>query len=115
MDEFKSVFADLELLRMPLAKFEIAKDKNLEQPLPMRRVGDDETKPIEFYDPKDPSRFHIMPKGVSARGSAVWLALDVRNSRQHWIERRDLPDRLLSLLTLLKGAAELEAGQNAAE
>jgi hypothetical protein len=74
-------------------------DKLHEQPLPMRRVGDDETKPIEFYDPKDPSRFHIMPKGVSSRGSAVWLAL-VRNSRQHWVERRDLADRLLSLLKL---------------
>jgi hypothetical protein len=80
----------------------------------MRRVGDDETKPIEFYDPKDPGRFHIMPKGVSARGSAVWLALDVRNSRQHWVERRELADRLLSLLKLVKGAGELEAEQNAA-
>jgi hypothetical protein len=77
LDEFKSIFIDFELLRMPIAKFEIAKDKKLEQPLPMRRVGDDETKPIEFYDPKDPGRFHIMPKGLSPRGSAVWLALAV--------------------------------------
>jgi hypothetical protein len=112
LHEFKSIFTDFELLRMPIAKFEITKDNKLEQPLPMRRVGDDET--IEFYDPKDPSRFHIMPKGVSSRGSAVWLALDVRNSRQHWVERRDLADRLLSLLKLLKGAGELEAEQNAA-
>ncbi len=116
LDEFKSIFTDFELLRMPIAKFEIAKDKDkkLEQPLPMRRVGDDETKPIEFYDPKDPGRFYIMPKGVSARGSAMWLALDVRNSRQHWVERRDLADRLLSLLKLVKGAGELEAERNAA-
>ena len=112
MAEFKSVFADLELLRMPLAKFEIAKDKNLEQPLPMRRVGDDNTKPIEFYDPKDPARFHIMPKGVSARGSAVWPALDIRNDHQHWVERRDLADRLLALANVVKGAGELEAEEN---
>jgi hypothetical protein len=114
LDEFKSIFSDFELLRMPIAKFEIAKDNELEQPLPMHRVGDDETKPTEFYDPKDPSRFHIMPKGVSARGSAVWLALDVRNSREHWVERRDLADRMLSLLKLVKGAGELEAEKNAA-
>jgi hypothetical protein len=101
LGEFKSIFTDFELLRMPIAKFEIAKDNKLEQPLPMLRVGDDEAKPIEFYDPKDPSRFHIMPKGVSPRGSVVWLALDVRNSRQHWVERRDLADRLLSLLRLV--------------
>lgn len=115
LEEFKSIFTDFELLRMPIAKFEIAKDYEQDQPLPMRRVGDDETKPIEFYDPKDPGRFHIMPKGVSSRGSAVWLALDVRNSRQHWVERRDLADRLLSLLKFVKGAGELEAEQNAAK
>jgi hypothetical protein len=114
LDEFKSIFSDFELLRMPIAKFEIAKDNKLEQPLPMRRVGDDETKPIELYDPKDPGRFHTMPKGVSSRGSAVWLALDVRNSREHWVERRDLADRLLSLLKLVKGAGEVEAERNAA-
>jgi hypothetical protein len=67
LDEFKSTCNDFELLRMPIAKFEIAKDFEIERPLPMRRFGDDETKPIEFYDPKDPARFHIMPKGVSPR------------------------------------------------
>jgi hypothetical protein len=114
LDDFKAIFTDFELLRMPIAKFEIAKVKKQDHPLPMRRVGDDETKPIEFYDPKDPGRFHIMPKGVSSRGSAVWLALDIRNLRQHWVERRDLADRLLSLLKLVKGADELEAEQDAA-
>src|ERR1700726_141729 len=114
MGDFKSIFTDFELLRMPIAKFEIAKVKKLDQPLPMRRVGDGATKPIEFYDPKDPGRFHIMPKGVSQRGSAVWLALDVRNSREHWVERRDLADRLLSLHKSVKGAGELEAEQMAA-
>jgi len=114
LNEFKSIFTDFELLRMPIAKFEIAKDNKLKQPLPMRSVCDDETKPIEFYDPKDPGRFHIMPTGVSSRGSVMWLALDWRNSREHWVERRDLADRLLSLLKLVKGAGELEAEQNAA-
>lgn len=114
LEVFKAIFTDFELLRMPLAKFEIAKDNKLGQPLPMRRVGEGETKPVEFYDPKDPDRFHIMPKGVSARGSAVWLALDGRNLLQHWVERRDLADRLLSLHKLIKGAGELEAEQRAA-
>jgi hypothetical protein len=113
LGEFESIFADLELLRMPIAKFEIAKDDKLRQPRPMRRVGEGEAKPIEFYDPKDPSRFHIMSKGVSRRGSAVWLALDGRDLGQHWVERRDLADRLLSLLGLVKGAGELEAEKNA--
>lgn len=112
--EFRSIFVDFELLRMPIAKFEIAKDTKLSQPLPMRRVGLGETKPIEFYDPKDPGRFHIMPTGISPRGSAVWLALDVRNSQERWVERRDLADRLLSLLKLVKSAGELDAERDAA-
>jgi len=110
-EEFKTIFTDLELLRITIAKLEIAKDNKLKQPLPMRRAGDDKTKPIEFYDPKDPGRFHIMPTGVSARGSAVWLALDGRNLQQHWVERRDLSDRMLALVKLVKGAGELEAEQ----
>lgn len=113
LDEFKSVFSDFELIRMPIAKFEIAKDRAIAQPLPMRRVGDSEAKPITFYDPKDPSRFHIMPRGVSWRGSAMWLALDGRSLRQRWVERRDLADRLLSLVKSVKGAGELEADTSA--
>ena len=114
LDEFKAIFVDFELLRMPIAKYQIAKDDKLKQPLPMRRVGAGNDKPIEFYDPKDPERFHIMPGGVSERGSAMWLALDGRNSREHWIERRKLADRLLALVGLVKGAGELEAEQRAA-
>lgn len=115
LGEFKSVFTDFELLRMPIAKFEIAKDEKLQHPLPMRQFNADENKPIEFYDPKDPSRFHIMPGGVSERGSVVWLALDGRSSQEYWIERRNLADRLLSLVEIVKGAGELEAEQKAAE
>ncbi len=113
--EFKSNFTDFERLRMPIAKFEIAKDKALTQPLPMYRVGEDATQPTEYYDPKDPGRFHIMPTGVSARGSAMWLVLDPGDLTQYWVERRDLADRLLSLLKLVRGAGELEAEQNAAK
>ncbi|MCW2285144.1 hypothetical protein M2323_003038 [Rhodoblastus acidophilus] len=114
IDEFRLIFNEFEILRMPMAKYEIAKDYELKHPLPMWGVDDDESKPPEFYDPKDPSRFHIMPRGLSPRGSARWLAFDVRNSRQHGVERRDLADRLLSLLKSVKGAGELEAEQNAA-
>ena len=52
------------------------------------------------------------------RSVAAWfggiVALDVRNLREHWVERRDFADRLLSLLKLVKEAGELEAEQNAA-
>jgi hypothetical protein len=38
MESFKSIFADLELLRMPMTKFEIAKDDKLKEPLHCRKV-----------------------------------------------------------------------------
>jgi hypothetical protein len=113
LNEFKLIFTDFELLRIPIAKYELAKDYDLKQPLPMSRIGDNETKPTEFYDPKDPGRFHIVPRRISPRGSAMWLAANVQKSHQYWVERRDLADRLLSLVKVVKGAGELEAQQNA--
>ena len=114
MDEFKSIFADLELLRMPIAKFEIAKFTKTMHPLDMHHAGVEETKPNSPYDSKDPARSHIMPRRLSYRGSVEWCAIDVRNLRQHWIERRDLADRLLSLLDSAEVTGELVAKQNAA-
>jgi hypothetical protein len=114
MESFKSILADLELLRMPVAKFEIAKDKELKEPLRMQRIGEDEARSDEtFYDRNDPARSHLMPSGPSGRGSAVWLAFDHLTMRQRWIERRDLADRLLALGNEIVPAGILEAQEAA--
>ena len=44
-EEFKSLLTDFEQLRMPLEKYEIARDKSLPGPLPMKRYppNNDET------------------------------------------------------------------------
>jgi hypothetical protein len=96
--EFATLFADLELLRMPMDKHEIAKDKQLRAPLIMQRSppkGDDTDQYV--YDSSDPRRNHIMPTGISQRASVMWQVLDHKSGRQYWVERRDLGDRLLSL------------------
>jgi len=96
--EFTTLFADLELLRMPMDKHEIAKDKQLTAPLIMQRSppkGDNTDQYI--YDSSDPTRSHIMPTGISKRASVTWQVLDHRSGRQYWVERRDLADRLLAL------------------
>jgi hypothetical protein len=97
-EEFKSLLADLERLRMPLEKYEIAKDRSMSGPLTMTRYppNNDETDNY-VYDPNDPRRDHIMPTGISSRGSVMWLALDHTSDRQYWIERRELSERLLAL------------------
>jgi hypothetical protein len=116
LESFKSIFADLELLRMPMAKFEIAKDDKLKEPLAFNMSPAIEGAPDRsFYDSKNPARYHIMPNGLSPRGSAVWLALDHLTSREYWVERRSLAERLLALGNEVVPAGILEAQERAAE
>lgn len=115
LPSFKALFADLELLRMPMAKYEIAKDRRMKHPLGfVARPENDETINETVYDKNDPSRAHRMPTGVSERGSVTWLALDHSGPREYWIERRDLADRLLALQNEIVPAGILEAQRAAA-
>src|ERR1700730_5709954 len=95
---FKSIFADLGLLRMPIAKYEIAKERKIKQPLPMKTFSlNNDAVDAGVYDRDDPTRFWFMQTKVSPRGSMMWLALDHSVPREYWVERRDLADRLLNL------------------
>ncbi|EKS29430.1 hypothetical protein [Afipia felis] len=107
---FRSIFSDFELLRMPIAKYEIAKDKALKQPLIMKAIPpNDDTTDKKVYDKDDPKRTHIMPTGLSERGSTMWMTFDHKNSKTFWIERRDLSDRLLALQGGIEPAGLREA------
>lgn len=115
-ETFKSVFADLELLRMPMAKFEIAKDDKLREPLPLRRTPpNNDASDHTIYDSKDPARFHIMPTGLSPRGSIRWVALDHLTKREYLVERRDLAERFLAMDNEIVPAGLLEAQERAAK
>jgi hypothetical protein len=96
--EAEPIFKDFELLRIPLEKHEIAKDRNFAEPVRMSRVplneeGDD----YYTYDPRSPERAHIMPSGLSQRGSLTWQVIESTNHSSRWIERRSLSDRILNL------------------
>ena len=98
-DFFKALAHDFRLLRIPLEKYEIAQAGSLAAPIPMSRnpVADGDVN--YHYDKKDPLRAHIMPSGISQRGSIQWLAIDISAGLiERWIERRDLSDRVLQLL-----------------
>jgi hypothetical protein len=95
---FAEILLDLELLRMPLEKHEIAKDSALKAPVEMvRNPPKNDSTDIYTYDPSDDQRAHIMPFGKSPRGSLTWYVTDVRTGTDRWIERRDLSDRILAL------------------
>jgi hypothetical protein len=110
LSTFKQVFADLELLRMPIAKYEIAKDDKLKQPLTMRAHPPNGTASDDrVYDKDDPARSHIMPTALSGRGSVAWQVLDHRASREYWVDRRELADRLLKFKDEVEPAGLREA------
>ena len=95
---FLEIFNDLELLRIPLEKHELAKDRELKEPLLLQKTpsrGD--SNDIYVYSKDDPARAHIMPSGITERGSITWLVTDHRTSSSRWIERRWLSDRILDL------------------
>ncbi|MDP1581970.1 MAG: hypothetical protein Q8M18_00925 [Bradyrhizobium sp.] len=116
MQAFKSIFADLELLRMPMVKFEIAKDFKLKEPLQLQRgPANNDASDHTTYDSNDPTRSHLMPSSISPRGSVRWAALDHLANRQHWIERRDLAERFLAMGNEIIPAGILEAQERAAK
>ena len=97
--ELSALLHDLELLRVPLEKHEIAKDSDLKGASLqfVRSPPNGDQSDFVEYRGGDPSRAHIMPMGMSARGSIVWQAVDIRGRDAKWLERRDLADRLLAL------------------
>jgi hypothetical protein len=109
LPSFRQIFLDLELLRMPMAKYEIAKDKTMKSPLTMRAVPPTGVSNDRVYDKADPTRSHIMPTGLSDRRSATWLVFDHSAPNQYWVERRDLSDRLLALNKEIEPAGLREA------
>jgi hypothetical protein len=97
-NEFIGLLKDFELLRMPLEKHEIAKDWDLEEPVKFVKFPRNNNATDEYvYDPQDSKRGHIMPMGVSERGSMTWHVVDMKGGAERWIERRSLSDRILEL------------------
>lgn len=105
-DSFRALAHDLRLLRIPLEKHEITSQGQLLQPVQMRRYPpNNDATDVYVYDKTDPKRAHIMPTGVSSRGSMMWQVLDVSANKERWTERRDLSDRFLSLWVAAQPAA----------
>jgi hypothetical protein len=96
--EFDTLAHNLRLLRIPMDKHEIPGDRKLKAPLMMKRYPPKyETDDVYQYSKDDPIRTHIMPAGISKRGSVVWQVLDITTSESFWIERRWLSERVLSI------------------
>ena len=97
-DGFKFLHRDLKLLRITIAKHEIANDWKLPSQVQMTTAtGEDETSGNYVYSKSDRRRAHIMRMGLSLRGSLTWEATDGTSSRTWWLERLSLSERILAL------------------
>lgn len=107
--DFDALAQDLRLLRIPLEKHEIAGDRKLKEPLMMKRhPPKNDMSDFYEYSKDDPTRSHIMPMGVSQRGSVMWQVLDISSNHSYWLERRALSERIIAVF----GNADENAGLN---
>jgi hypothetical protein len=95
---FEQIFSDLESIRVPLEKHELAKDWSLKEPLTMvRSSSNNNVTDLYVYDPKDDQRAHIMGAGITPNGSVIWHVIDLKTQSDRWVERRNLSDRILAM------------------
>lgn len=93
-----SLYHDLTLVRVPLEKHEIANERKLKEPLLFKKQpANNDSSDYYSYSQADPKRGHIMPHGLSARGSAMWQTINIVTKEEPWIERRALSERFLAL------------------
>jgi len=96
--QFEALTHDLRLLRVPLEKHEIAADRKLAEPLTMKRLPPSTNNTDTYtYSKNSATRAHIMPFGLSSRGSMTWEVIDIISNTTRWIERRALSERIMEL------------------
>jgi len=97
-DVWLSIKRDLELLRMPIDKHELAGDNKLSEPLLMQKTPPNGDNTDNYsYSKKDPKKAHIMPISISDNGSATWLVTNLKTKSSYWIGRRDISERIVAL------------------
>jgi hypothetical protein len=92
-EEMKNLHRDLALVRMPIAKHEIAGDR-WKEPITLRKVGTEET--IE-YDPKKRDKTYIMSRGMVNESIVGWRPIDLQGESMPIIHRQNLSDRFLNI------------------
>jgi len=104
---FLDLAHDLRLVRIPLEKYEIAADKHLPLVVEMQRQPQsaNETDAYEYQRKDRAGKSHIMPTGLTLRGSITWQVIDTEAENSRWIERRELSERFRSILGRLSQLA----------
>lgn len=97
-DALAVLYNDLTLLRVPLMKHEIARERKMKEPLVLQKLPLNNGEPdLYIYSHVDRDRGHIMPCGVSVHGSTTWLVIDIKTQEEYWLERVALSDRFIEV------------------
>ncbi len=97
-DDFLELTKDLELVRVPIAKYEFVGDRNLKEPVEILRAKPlfDSDKNL-FYDKNDPLKAYMILFGYTKRGSIFWQTTDALKKVSYRFERLSLSNRMLDL------------------
>lgn len=96
-ENFLYLYNMLTIVRIPLMKHEIARERKADGPMMLSRFPSNEDEhDIYEYSVNDSSRSVILPIAISRRGSVMWYTPDIINQKNIWIERRDLSDRFIA-------------------
>ena len=96
--KLKALRRRIEMVRVPLAKQEIANDQRIKDPITLVRVGPGDPKP-QSYSARDPSPYYPPTLGETATGSTAWRVLDSKTGQTVDISRRALSDEMLALFS----------------
>jgi hypothetical protein len=88
----------IEMVRVPIAKHEIANDQRIKDPITLVRVGPGDPKP-QSYSAKDPSPYYPPDLYETATGSTAWRVWDSKREQTIDISRRALSDEMLALFS----------------
>ncbi|MDQ0421109.1 hypothetical protein J2045_002136 [Peteryoungia aggregata LMG 23059] len=89
----KTLHDEFKLVRIPLAKLEIANAKLAEPELMLQKFGGEEEEPESYI--ADAS--YIIHRAVcTSTGAIQWMAIDIKKKANVWINRHNLSDKLLA-------------------
>jgi hypothetical protein len=88
----------IEMVRVPIAKHEIANDQRIKDPITLVSLGPGDPKP-QSYSGKDPSPYYPPYLVETATGSTAWRVFDSKTGQTIDISRRALSDEMLALFS----------------
>ncbi len=94
--KLRELFWRFSLVRIPIAKLEIARDNKIKEDLVFSIMEDAGAEPSERYSEIRQKDYHPAMSAETATGSVAWHVYDRQTKSAYWISRRMLSDAFLN-------------------